>query len=70
MNNLTFILSVPLIEKNNGVQFDISGMTRDQVYLDYYMALYDIITHYLIEMPFNTYGNRAEPDQAALVRAA
>ena len=30
----------------------------------------DILTLYLIEMPFNTFANRANPDQAALVRAA
>ena len=28
------------------------------------------LTLYLIETPFNTFANRAEPDQAALVRAA
>ena len=28
------------------------------------------VTHYLIEMPFNTFANRADPDQAALLRAA
>ena len=26
------------------------------------------LIHYLIEMPFNTFANRAGPDQAALVR--
>ena len=67
LNNLMFIFSVPLIEKNNGVQFDISGMTRDQVYLDKYMAWYDILTLYLIETPLKTYANRADKDQAALV---
>ena len=30
----------------------------------------DGLTLYLIEMPFNTFVNRADPDQAALVRAA
>ena len=29
-----------------------------------------ILTLYLKETPFNTYANRADPDQAALVRAA
>ena len=28
------------------------------------------LTLYLIEMPFNTFADRADPDQAALVRAA
>ena len=28
------------------------------------------LTLYQIEMPFNTFANRADPDQAALVRAA
>ena len=28
------------------------------------------LTLYLKEMPFNTLANRADPDQAALVRAA
>ena len=28
------------------------------------------LTFYLIETPFNTFANRADPDQAALVRAA
>ena len=28
------------------------------------------LTIYLIETPFNTFANRADPDQAALVRAA
>ena len=27
------------------------------------------LIHYPIEMPFNTFANRADPDQAALVRA-
>ena len=29
-----------------------------------------MLTLYLIEMPFNTFANRADPDQAALNRAA
>ena len=29
-----------------------------------------ILILYLIEMPFNAFANRADPDQAALVRAA
>ena len=29
-----------------------------------------ILTFYLIETPFNTFAKRADPDQAALVRAA
>ena len=28
------------------------------------------LTLYLIETPFNTFANRADPDQAALLRAA
>ena len=28
------------------------------------------LTTYLIEMPFNAFANRADPDQAALARAA
>ena len=28
------------------------------------------LTFYLIETPFNTFANKADPDQAALVRAA
>ena len=28
-----------------------------------------ILTLYHIEMPFNTFANRADPDQAAIVRA-
>ena len=28
------------------------------------------LTLYLIEMPFNTFANRADPDQAAFVRTA
>ena len=28
------------------------------------------LTLYLTEMPFNTFANRADPDQAALARAA
>ena len=28
------------------------------------------LTHYLIETPFNAFANRADPDQAALIRAA
>ena len=28
------------------------------------------LTLYLIEMPFNAFANRADPDQTALVRAA
>ena len=31
---------------------------------------YCYLTLYLIEKPFNTCENRADPDQAALVRAA
>ena len=29
-----------------------------------------LLTIYLIETPFNTFANRADPDQAALERAA
>ena len=29
-----------------------------------------ILTFYIIETPFNTFVNREEPDQAALVRAS
>ena len=29
-----------------------------------------VLTLYLKEMPFNAFANRADPDQAALVRAA
>ena len=36
---------------------------------DFFFVCY-ILTLYLIEMPFNTFANRADPDQAALVRAA
>ena len=28
------------------------------------------LIYYLIEIPFNTFANRADPDQAAFVRAA
>ena len=28
------------------------------------------LTNYLMEMPFNAFANRADPDQAALVRTA
>ena len=28
------------------------------------------LTHYLIEAPFDTFANRADPDQAAIIRAA
>ena len=31
---------------------------------------YKTLTLYLIEMPFGTFANRADPDEAALVRAA
>ena len=31
---------------------------------------YTFLTIYLIESPFDTFANRADPDQAALVRAA
>ena len=31
---------------------------------------YMLLTLYLIEKPFNTFANRAGPDQAALVRSA
>ena len=29
-----------------------------------------VLTLYLIEAPFNAFANRADPDQAALLRAA
>ena len=29
-----------------------------------------LLTLYIIETPFNAFANRADPDQAALVRAA
>ena len=32
--------------------------------------LIPILTLYLIETPFNAFANSADPDQAALVRAA
>ena len=39
--------------------------------LSYLFANYMLVLIlYLIEMPFNTFANRADPDQAALVRAA
>ena len=31
---------------------------------------YGYLTLYLIETPFNAFANRADPDQAALIRAA
>ena len=34
------------------------------------LLLKDYFTHNLTEKPFNTFANRADPDQAALVRAA
>ena len=32
--------------------------------------IFTLLTLYLIEMPFNDFENRADPDQAVLVRAA
>ena len=34
------------------------------------LHLYPGLTVYLIETPFNAFANSADPDQAALVRAA
>ena len=34
------------------------------------MAILLTLTLNLIEMPFNAFANRADPDQAALLRAA
>ena len=34
----------------------------------YFYGLY-VLTLYLIEMPFKAFANRADPDQAALIRA-
>ena len=38
--------------------------------LSSYAVMFDNLTLYLIEMPFNNFATRADPDQAALVRAA
>ena len=35
-----------------------------------YQSLLSYLTHYLEERPFNIFANRADPDQAALVKAA
>ena len=34
--------------------------------LSFAVVMFDTLTHYLIEMPFNNFANRADPDQAAL----
>ena len=34
------------------------------------IIMHSYLAHYLIEMHFNAFANRADPDQAALVRAA
>ena len=34
------------------------------------LAVGDMLTHYLVQMPFNGFANRADQDQAAVVRAA
>ena len=37
---------------------------------DIFLDIDTALSLYLIEMPFNTFANRADPDQAALLRAA
>ena len=34
------------------------------------IVLLNLLTLYLMEIPFNTFATRADPDQAALLRAA
>ena len=44
-----------------------------EAYLPQYLPLiitYLFLTRYLIEAPFDAFANGADPDQAALVRAA
>ena len=38
--------------------------------ISYMDNIIPLLTLYIIETPFNAFANRADPDQAALVRAA
>ena len=40
------------------------------IYIIIGLSLQYLLTLYPIEMPFDAFANRADPDQAALVRAA
>ena len=40
------------------------------LFADYGFAFVYTLTIYLIKTPFDTFANRADPDQAALIRAA
>ena len=44
-----------------------------QIMINYSLLFYLVeqkLILYLIEMPFNNFANRVDPDQAALIRAA
>ena len=51
---VTFHLELPCLQRFTGPQYEYPS----------------ILTLYLIETPFNEIANRADPDQAAIVRAA
>ena len=56
----------PLSRKNT--HFDINYIVTAPPFCTCFPEYYLIL--YLIETPFNAFANRADPDQAALVRAA
>ena len=43
--------------------------TMNNLNYEYHLTFDLIEALYLVETPFNTFANRADPDQAALVRA-
>ena len=54
--------------------YEIHQVSKKQFFFDLWtcciMLIHKTLTRNLIEIHFNTFANRADPDQAALVRAA
>ena len=57
-------------EGKMGIVVLVSILASTQVFGIYHIRVKSFLTLYLIETPFNAFANRADPDQAALVRAA
>ena len=65
----------PLFTWNDAKSQDFSQRGPDNMGLNFWHQFFSKLlkcklTHYLIEMPFNAFANRTNPDQAALIRAA
>ena len=65
-----FILQLFPFAILNAVLDWIIGLIYGYLLKNNFKSFYPCITLYLIEMHFNVFANRADTDQAALVRAA